>query len=91
MALNCHFHPRVEGDLLDSGIMGAMKRTILWLSVLLTVAGTAPASAAFLGANPRLGESFLNTSIEQVAGDVSREGLPGSGRACDGKGDITDS
>ena len=48
-----------------------MKRTILTLTALLL---TAPASAAFLGANPRLGESFLNTSIEQVAGDVSREG-----------------
>jgi hypothetical protein len=61
--------------------MGAMKRTILWLSVLLAMAGTAPASAAFLGANPRLGESFLNTGIEQVAGDVSLERLPGSGGA----------
>jgi hypothetical protein len=61
--------------------MGAMKRTILLLSVLVTLAGTAPASGAFLGVNPRLGQSFLNTSIEQVAGDVSREGLPGFGGA----------
>ncbi|MBN1852514.1 MAG: hypothetical protein JW829_07305 [Pirellulales bacterium] len=58
-----------------------MKRTILWLSVLLAMAGTAPASAAFLGTNPRLGESLLNTGIKQVAGDVSREGLSGSGGA----------
>ncbi len=68
-----------RGSLLDSGIMDAMKRMILWLSVLLAMAGTAPASAAFLSANPRLGESLLNTGIEQVAGDVSREGLPGFG------------
>ena len=47
--------------------MDAMKRMILWLSVLGAMAGTAPASAAFLGANPRLGESLLNTGIEQVA------------------------
>ena len=57
-----------------------MKRTILVLSVLLAMAGTAPASAAF-GATPRLGESLLNTGIEQVAGDVTREGLPRSGGA----------
>ena len=62
----------------DSGILEAMKRTILTLIVLLL---TAPASAAFLGENSRLGESFLNTSIEQVAGDVSREMPPGSGEA----------
>jgi hypothetical protein len=61
--------------------MDAMKRMILWLSVLLAMAGTAPASAAFLGANPRLGESLLNTGIEQVAGDVSLERLPGSSGA----------
>jgi hypothetical protein len=38
----------------------------LLLSVLLTLAGSAPASAAFLGANPRLGESFLDTRIEEA-------------------------
>jgi hypothetical protein len=54
--------------------MAAMKRMILLLSVLLAMAGTAPASAAFLGANPRLGESLLNTGIEQVAGAVSPAG-----------------
>ncbi len=42
----------------------------MWLSVLLAMAGTAPASAAFLGANPRLGESLLNAGIEQFAGDA---------------------
>ena len=59
--------------------MGAMKRTILALIVLL--AGTAPASAAFFGANSPLGESFLNTGIEKVAGDVSLEVPMGCGRA----------
>jgi hypothetical protein len=52
-----------------------MRRTVLTLIVVLAV--TAPASAAFLGGNPRLGESFLNTSIKQVAGELSRELLPG--------------
>ena len=56
-----------------------MKRTILALILLL--AGTAPASAAFLGANSPLGESFLNTGIEKVAGDVSLEVPMGCGRA----------
>lgn len=60
--------------------MGAMKRTILVLSVLLAMAGTAPASAALLGADPRLGETLLNTRIRQVAGDVIAERLPGSSR-----------
>ena len=41
--------------------MVAMKRTVLALSLLWVLAGTAPASAAFLGENPRLGESFLDT------------------------------
>ena len=50
--------------MLDSGIMGAMKITILTLIVLLL---TAPAQAAFLGGNPRLGESFLERRSEQVA------------------------
>ena len=59
--------------------MGAMKRTILALIVLL--AGTAPASAAFFGENSPLGESFLNTGIEKVAGDVSLEVPMGCGRA----------
>ena len=59
--------------------MGAMKRTILALIVLL--AGTAPASAAFFGANSPLGESFLNTGIEKVAGDVSLEVPMGYGGA----------
>jgi len=61
--------------------MAAMKRTILLLSVLLAMAGTAPASAALLGENSPPGKSFLNTSIEQVAGDVNREMPPGSGGA----------
>ena len=63
----------------ERGIIPAMKRTILVLSVLLAI--TAPASAAFLGVNLRLGESFLNTGIEKVAGDVSREMPMGCGRA----------
>ena len=62
--------------------MAAMKRTVLVLSVLWVLAGTAPASAAVLGENPRLGESFLNTGIGQAAGDVNRELLPGSGGSC---------
>ena len=57
----------------ESGIMVAMKRTVLALIVLLL---TVPASAAFLGANSPLGESFLNTGIEKVAGDVSQEVHP---------------
>ncbi len=56
-----------------------MKRTILVLSVLLAI--TAPASAAFLAANSPLGESFLDTGIEKVAGDVSLEVPMGCGRA----------
>jgi len=47
-----------------------MKRTVLALSLLCVLAGTASASAAFLGANPRLGEKFLNAGIRQAAGDV---------------------
>jgi len=62
--------------------MAAMKRTILVLSVLWVLAGTVPASAAVLGENLRLGESFPNAGIEQAAGDVSRELLPGSGGSC---------
>jgi hypothetical protein len=62
--------------------MAAMKRTILVLSVLWVLAGTAPASAAFLGENPRLGENFLNTGIGQAAGDVNRDRLPGSCGSC---------
>jgi hypothetical protein len=46
--------------------MAAMKRTVLILSVLRVLAGTAPASAAVLGENPRLGESFPNTGIGQT-------------------------
>ncbi len=56
-----------------------MKKTILLLSVL--VALTAPASAAFLGENPRPAQKFLDTGIEKVAGDVSQEVPPGSGGA----------
>jgi hypothetical protein len=59
-----------------------MKRTALVLSVLWVLAGTAPASAAVLGENPRLGESFLNAGIGQAAGDVNRELLPGSCESC---------
>ena len=62
--------------------MAAMKRTALVLSVLWVLAGTAPASAAFLGENPRLGESFPNAGIGHIAGDVSRELPPGSGGSC---------
>jgi len=53
--------------------MDIMKRTVLALSVPLAMAGTAPMSAASLGANPRLGESLLNTGSEQASGGVSRE------------------
>jgi filamentous hemagglutinin len=60
--------------------MEAMKRTILLLSVL--VALTAPASAAFLGANSPPGKNFLNTGIEKVAGDVNLEVPTGSGGSC---------
>ena len=49
------------------------------MALILLLAGTAPASAAFLGANSPPGESFLNTGIEKVAGDVSQEVPPGSG------------
>ncbi len=55
--------------------MGAMKRIALLLSVLLTLAGTAPASAAFLGAKGAAGRK--SPEHWQVAGDVSREGLSG--------------
>jgi hypothetical protein len=54
----------------------------LALSLLWVLAGTAPASAAFLGANPRLGESFLGKGIGPAAGDVSRELPPASGGSC---------
>ena len=59
-----------------------MKRTALVLSVLWVLAGTAPASAAFLGENPRLGESFPNTTFLWVSVNVSRELLRGSGGSC---------
>ena len=62
--------------------MVAMRRTVLALSLLWVLAGTAPASAAFLGQNPRLGESFPNAGVGQAAGDVSRELPPGSGGSC---------
>jgi hypothetical protein len=62
--------------------MAAMKKTVLILSVLWVLAGTAPAPAAVLGENPRLGENFLNTSIGQAAGDVNRDRLPGSCGSC---------
>jgi hypothetical protein len=62
--------------------MVAMKRTVLALSLLWVLAGTAPASAAFLGENPRLGESFLDTTFLRVTADVSRELPPGSGGSC---------
>jgi hypothetical protein len=62
--------------------MVAMKRTVLALSLLWVLAGTAPASAAFLGENPRLGESFPNTTLLRVSEDVSRELPPGSGGSC---------
>jgi hypothetical protein len=69
------FHNFAQCHLLDSGILVAMRRTILTLIVVL--AGTAPTSAAILGGNSPLDESFLKTSIEQVAGELSRELLPG--------------
>lgn len=56
-----------------------MKGTVLALSLLWVLPGTAPASAAFLGRNPRLGEKFQNAGMGQAAGDVRRELLPGSG------------
>ena len=59
-----------------------MKRTVLALSLLWVLAGTAPASAAFLGENPRLGESFLDKGIGPAAGDVNRDRLPGSCGSC---------
>ena len=62
--------------------MVAMKRTVLALSLLWVLAGTAPASAAFLVENPRLGESFPNTTFLRVSADVSRELLLGSGGSC---------
>ena len=62
--------------------MVAMKRTVLALSLLWVLAGTVPASAAFLGENPRLGESFPNTTFLRVSVDVSRELPPGSGGSC---------
>ena len=59
-----------------------MKRTVLALSLLWVLAGTAPASAAFLGENPHLGESFLDKGIGPAAGDVNRDRLPGSCGSC---------
>ena len=59
-----------------------MKRTVPGVELAVVLAGPAPASAAFSGANPRLGESFLNKGIEPVAGDVSLEVPPGCDRAC---------
>ncbi|MGA2069702.1 MAG: hypothetical protein ABSG86_32415 [Thermoguttaceae bacterium] len=56
-----------------------MRRTILVLSVLLALAGTAPASAAFLAANSPPGEKLLDTGCLKVFGDLSRELPPGSG------------
>ena len=74
--LDHHPHPQ------HSGIMVAMKRTVLALSLLWVLAGTAPASAAFLGENPPLGESFPNMTFLRVSVDVSRELPPGSGGSC---------
>jgi hypothetical protein len=62
--------------------MAAMKRTVLALSLLWVLTGTTPASAAFLGENPRLGESFPNTTLLRVSVDVNRELPPGSGGSC---------
>jgi hypothetical protein len=59
-----------------------MKRTVLALSLLCVLAGTAPASAAFLGENPRLAESFPNMTFLRVSADVSRELPQGSGGSC---------
>jgi hypothetical protein len=56
--------------------MYALRRTVLALIVLLL---TAPASAAFLGENPRPAQNLLDTGIEKVAGDVSRGLPPASG------------
>ena len=67
---------------LDSGIMVAMKRTVLALSLLWLLAGTAPATGAFLGETPPVGESFPNTTCLRVSADVSRELSPGSGGSC---------
>ena len=59
--------------------MTAMKKSALLLIVL--VAMTAPASAAFLDGNSRLGESFLNTGCLHVGGELSSELPPGCGGA----------
>ena len=51
------------------------------LTLILLVALTAPASAAFLGADSRPAQNYLDTGIGQVSGEVSREGPLGSGGA----------
>ena len=48
----------------------------------LSVENLAPASAAFLGENPRLEKMFLHTGVLRVLGDVSREGRWGSDGVC---------
>jgi len=58
-----------------SGIIATMKTTALILSVWLAI--TAPASAAFLGANSPPGESSLNTGCLRVSADLSRELIGG--------------
>lgn len=59
--------------------MAAMKKSALLLIVFWAL--TAPASAAFLGGNSRLGESLLDAGSRHVGGELSREGLPDSGEA----------
>lgn len=54
-----------------------MKKPAFLLIAFLAL--TAPASAAFLGGNSRLGESFLDAGSRHVAGELSRERLPDSG------------
>jgi hypothetical protein len=59
--------------------MAAMKVRALVLTIL--VAMTAPASAAFLGENPRPDQNFLDAGSRHLASELTREGLPGSGGA----------
>ena len=74
--------------------MAAMKLQLLLLSVLVTLALTAPASATSFAGNSRLGESFLDARSLHVGGELSSEGLQGSGGAWleraaeDGNGDV---
>ncbi len=65
--------------LFDSAIMAAMKKSTLLL--IVSWALPAPASAAFVGGNSRLGAELLDAGSRHVGGEVSRAGLPDSGEA----------